>query len=211
MENILLNLSTRQIFGVRRTHKAFFHDTIEGSVKLQRAMFLLPDPGLADKEPEFQHLNPLLRELAFLFVPSQEVSECRFKGIKVTSTMIHGGHPDTFHAASTFIVKSDITVEEPVIKLPVEISRHHHDDRNGKPVTPSWQKTVITSMEPRGPLEVEMEWNVRRWQSSSVCSLVWEPDGKDALTSVLLGMVIDSAAHLVRMHPSLDSYYDDDG
>ncbi|KAF2159770.1 hypothetical protein M409DRAFT_29773 [Zasmidium cellare ATCC 36951] len=63
METVLLNLSARQLFGTQRTCKAF-KSTIEGSVKLQRAMFLMGDTSITDG-PDESNFNPLLHELVF--------------------------------------------------------------------------------------------------------------------------------------------------
>ncbi|KAK4496114.1 hypothetical protein PRZ48_012093 [Zasmidium cellare] len=78
MEGILLNLFTRQLFGVLRTCKTF-KDTIDGSVKLQRAMFLKLDPSVTF-DPHSPQVNTLLHEM--FFVPSLRIVEQGPRGIK---------------------------------------------------------------------------------------------------------------------------------
>lgn len=76
-EKILGNLSVRQLFGVQRTCKSFA-ETIRGSVKLQRQMFLKLDPSIT-YDPDAPMLNPLFDEL--VFVPSPETRRCLTGGI----------------------------------------------------------------------------------------------------------------------------------
>lgn len=207
MENILLNLSARQLFGVRRTHKAFFHDTIEGSVKLKRVMFLIPDrdatyPDTNEFGRLFEHLNPLCNEL--LFLPAWEVERGREAGMRVNFLDCQS-YRSIHHVLDVDYAKEGVSLVNASDREPdcnydayfsheIAVKTHEYYTVGGEKikVTPSWRKTIISTLPPyhpptlpseravfkvniSGPMEIEEIWSLnsgRPWRDLTLGELV---------------------------------------
>lgn len=192
LENILSNLSVRQLFGVQRTSKVFI-GTINGSVKLQRKMFLKKDTSISSKS-DAPMLNPLLDEL--FFVPSRELTSGPTNGIKF-KCQEHEDQSDKKENTSD----QDLDLVFQARKRPqdgkiwTKIHRYHRVKKNGKAgklyeVDQSWRRTVVSQGVPK-PLDTGLDVEEIERHGEPIGLTCWDLDDEDNWNGVTLGKIID--------------------